>query len=80
MFLLDTNTLTLLLHGHERVSERVSRASQIVALTVISRIEMLQGRFASVLKAEDGERRGVKADVPAAAFAAAGAKDETRKP
>jgi predicted nucleic acid-binding protein len=56
MFLLDTDTLTMLLYGHERVSERMSRASQTVALTVISRIETLQGRFASVLKAEDGER------------------------
>src|SRR5436190_276116 len=56
MFLLDTNTLTMLLYGHERVSERVSRARQVVAITLITRIEILQGRFASILKAEDGER------------------------
>src|SRR5579863_4281505 len=56
MFVLDTDTLTMLLYGHQRVSERVSQASQVVALTLISRIEILQGRFASVLKAEDGER------------------------
>jgi tRNA(fMet)-specific endonuclease VapC len=56
MFVFDTDTLTLLLRGHERVSERVRQASRIVVLTVVSRIEVLQGRFASVLKAEDGGR------------------------
>ena len=56
MFVLDTDTLTLLLHGHERVSERVSQAPRPVVLSVVSRFEVLQGRFAAVLKAEDGER------------------------
>jgi tRNA(fMet)-specific endonuclease VapC len=56
MFILDTDTLTLLLRGHERVTHRTSAATGEVVITVISRIEALQGRFASVLKAEDGDR------------------------
>jgi tRNA(fMet)-specific endonuclease VapC len=56
MFVLDTDTLTLLLHGHQPVSDRVNQASSSVVLTVVTRIEVLQGRFASVLKAADGEQ------------------------
>jgi tRNA(fMet)-specific endonuclease VapC len=56
MFVLDTDTITLLSYGNERVVQRVSQASRPVVTTVISRIELLQGRFAAVLTAEDGER------------------------
>src|SRR5713226_1287081 len=56
MFVLDTDTLTHLLRGHKRVTERSAQATAEVVLTVVTRIEVLQGRFASVLKAEDGER------------------------
>jgi len=56
MFVLDTDTLTLLLRGDERVTARRAQATEEVALTVITRIEVLQGRFASVLKAEDGAK------------------------
>jgi tRNA(fMet)-specific endonuclease VapC len=55
MFILDTDTLTLLLQGHERVTARRAQATEEVVLSVITRIEVLQGRFAFVLKAEDGE-------------------------
>ncbi len=54
MTLLDTDTLTLLMQGHARVTGRVARSAR-VAITVVTRIEVLQGRFASVLKAGDGE-------------------------
>src|SRR5438477_10513940 len=54
MFILDTDTLTLLLRGHQRVTERRAQVAEEVAITVVTRIEVLQGRFASVLKAEDG--------------------------
>ena len=54
MIVLDTDTVTLLEHGHERTTERLRRATQEVVTTVITRIEILLGRFASVLKAEDG--------------------------
>ena len=56
MFILDTDILTLLLQGHERVTARRAQATEEVALTVVTRIEVLQGRFAFVLKAEDGEK------------------------
>src|SRR5207244_944889 len=42
--------------GHARVTERTSQSTQEVVITAITRIEQLQGRFASVLKAEDGEK------------------------
>lgn len=56
MYVLDTDTLTHLLVGHERVAQRRAAANREVVLTVVNRIEVLQGRFASVLKAEDGEK------------------------
>lgn len=56
MFVLDTDTLSLFLRGHARVTERVAQAREEVAITLIAWIEILQGRFASVLKAENGER------------------------
>jgi tRNA(fMet)-specific endonuclease VapC len=56
MFVLDTDTLSLLLRAHARVTERLTRATEEVAITLITRIEILQGRFASVLKAETSEK------------------------
>jgi tRNA(fMet)-specific endonuclease VapC len=56
MFVLDTDILSLFLRAHARVTERVAKATEEVAITLITRIELLQGRFASVLKAENGER------------------------
>jgi len=56
MFVLDTDTLSHLLRSHGRVTMRVEQATEEVVITVISRIEILQGRFASVLKAEDGDK------------------------
>jgi tRNA(fMet)-specific endonuclease VapC len=54
MIVLDTDTLTLLIVGHERVGERYRHTAEEVAITVISRIEVLQGRFATLLKAANG--------------------------
>jgi predicted nucleic acid-binding protein len=56
MFVLDTDTLTHLLLGHQRVTEKRAQATEEVTLTAITRIEVLQGRFAAILKAEDGEK------------------------
>ena len=53
MFVLDTDTFTLLLRNDEKVVLRRSRVSVEVVLTSITRIEVLQGRFASVVKAAD---------------------------
>ncbi len=56
MFVLDTDTLTLLFHAHRRMTERLEQATEEVVITVISRIEILEGRFASVFKAETGDK------------------------
>jgi len=56
MNLLDSDTLTLLTGGHPRVIERVMAATDAVATTVISRIEILRGRFDFVMKAADGQQ------------------------
>lgn len=54
MIVLDTDTLTHLNTQHPRVMERYRRETDEVVLTVISRIETLRGRFATLLKAADG--------------------------
>lgn len=56
MILLDTDSITLLMKGHDGITRRIIAASEPVAVTIITRIEILQGRFSSVLKAENGER------------------------
>jgi tRNA(fMet)-specific endonuclease VapC len=56
MFVLDTDTLTHLLRGHPRVTERREQVTDEVVITVVTRIEVLRGRFDSLLKAEDGEK------------------------
>ena len=56
MFVLDTDTLSHFLRSRGRVVERIEQAREEVVITLISQIEVLQGRFASVLKAEDGEK------------------------
>jgi tRNA(fMet)-specific endonuclease VapC len=55
MNLLDTDTLSLLMAGHLRVTKRAEKAGSF-AIPIVTRIEVLQGRFASILKAEDGEK------------------------
>jgi predicted nucleic acid-binding protein len=54
MILFDTDILTLFLTGHETLRRRVEQADEEFAITVITRIEVLLGRFASVTKAADG--------------------------
>jgi tRNA(fMet)-specific endonuclease VapC len=56
MFVLDTDTFTHFLRAHVRVTARVGESDREVVLTEITQIEQLQGRFASVLKAEDGDK------------------------
>ncbi len=56
MIILDTDTMSLLHSGHPRVSARALAASDLVAITIISRIEILRGRWDFVLKAADGEQ------------------------
>ena len=51
MKILETDTLTHFFQNHGRVVERMQRETEEVVVTVISRIETLSGRFATLLKA-----------------------------
>ena len=52
MYLLDTDTLSHLHRGHPRVIARLNRITDPdVGTTIITRIELLRGRFDYVLKA-----------------------------
>ena len=55
MFLLDTDLLSLHMQGNSKVVARVTTAmaTDLVATSVIARIEVLQGRFDFVLKASN---------------------------
>lgn len=55
MIILDTDSLSLLMTGKPLLTKRVAEA-EAVAITVVSRIEILQGRFASLLTAATGEQ------------------------
>ncbi len=58
MFLLDTDTLTHLHYGHPRVIERLRQAeTSDVGTTVVTKIEILRGRYDSLLKAADSQQR-----------------------
>ena len=54
MTLLDTDTLTLLLMGHRKVQQRLDAVEDDVVISIVTRIEVLRGRFDSVLKAANG--------------------------
>jgi tRNA(fMet)-specific endonuclease VapC len=54
MKILDTDILTLFFRGHHRIIERHEQETDEVAITIISHIQALQGRFAMLLKASDG--------------------------
>lgn len=55
MYLLDTDTFTLAHRDTKGLRNRIAveRKSQDVALPIVTRIEVLRGRFDSVLKAAD---------------------------
>lgn len=56
MFVLDTDTLTLLFMGHPRVTaRRQSIPSSDIAISVISWIQAMSGRFDFLLKAGIGD-------------------------
>jgi tRNA(fMet)-specific endonuclease VapC len=56
MILLDTDTLTHYWAGHARVLAKSQAAKEVPVTSVVSRIEVLQGRFASVFTAADGNQ------------------------
>jgi tRNA(fMet)-specific endonuclease VapC len=57
MYVLDTDTLSRMRSDDPRLWERRQRiGTELLATTVITRIEILQGRFDSVVKAADGDQ------------------------
>jgi tRNA(fMet)-specific endonuclease VapC len=56
MYLLDTDALTLVFAGHPRVGERRATVpSSEIAISIVTRIEVLRGRFDFVFKAADAD-------------------------
>jgi tRNA(fMet)-specific endonuclease VapC len=56
MYILDTDILTLLFAGHPRVLEKRGIVpSAEIAITIVTQIEVLHGRFDFLLKAATGE-------------------------
>jgi len=51
---MDTDTFSLLCSGHPRVTARSLAATDTVTISVVTRIEALEGRFAFLLRAADG--------------------------
>ncbi len=57
-FLLDTDHLTLLEHGHAPLKQHLaSHAPDAVGLTIVTVEESLRGRLAAIAKARDGPAR-----------------------
>ena len=56
MILLDTDTLTLLLQGDTRVQKRMRSAETDVATTVVTWMEVMQGRFRAIFTAADADQ------------------------
>ena len=57
MYVLDTDTLSLIHAGNERVVERIDRVDPAnVATTIVTRVEILRARYEFLLKAADGEQ------------------------
>jgi tRNA(fMet)-specific endonuclease VapC len=54
MILLDTDILSLVLAGHPTAVARLRRADDDVGITVITKVEVLRGRYEFLLKASDG--------------------------
>lgn len=55
MKVLDTDTLSFFLRNHPNVTARHRQCNEEVVIPIIARIETLQGRFASLLKAANGD-------------------------
>ncbi|WP_205678960.1 type II toxin-antitoxin system VapC family toxin [Aquisphaera insulae] len=54
MILLDTDIFSLLMRGREPTCTRARQAEDTVAISVVTRVEVLRGRWEFLLKAEDG--------------------------
>ena len=54
MKLLDTDTLTLFVTGNSNVVQHALSETDAIGITIITRIEVLRGRFDALMKAADG--------------------------
>jgi tRNA(fMet)-specific endonuclease VapC len=56
IYLLDTDTFTLAHHGRPQLVARIAaaRLEHDVVISLVTRIEVLRGRFDAILKAADG--------------------------
>jgi tRNA(fMet)-specific endonuclease VapC len=54
MKVLDTDTLTLLFQSQPKVARKHLKEAEPVVITIVTRIEVFQGRFASLIKAASG--------------------------
>ena len=55
MYLLDTDTLSHLHAGRAQVQDRLRDTEEQVAITIVTRVELLRGRMDFLLKAATGE-------------------------
>jgi predicted nucleic acid-binding protein len=55
MIMFDTDMLSLYFNGRAQIQQRLDSADEDPVVSIVSRIEVLQGRFDSVLKAESAE-------------------------
>ena len=56
MILLDTDMLTLLLQGEPRVQKRIRSAETDAATTIVTWMEVMQGRFRAIFSAADADQ------------------------
>lgn len=59
MIVFDTEVFTHMVYGHPRLLKRIRETTDAYAIPLITRIEVLQGRFAAVLKASHGKETRV---------------------
>jgi tRNA(fMet)-specific endonuclease VapC len=55
MFLLDMDTITLLVYGKNSKLLSTAASKAPIALSIVTRIEILQGRFSNILKAASND-------------------------
>lgn len=56
MIMLDTDILSLIFVDHSRVMQQVRIAPESPVISLVTRIEVLQGRFDALLKAADADQ------------------------
>ena len=56
MILLDTDTVSLLASGHPKVVQQARTETDTIAVSIVTRIEILRARFDFLMKAADGEQ------------------------